>query len=96
MIDLSIGLGIPLVQMPLRKYSYSGVPISAKSHIEYVVQGNRFDIYEDVGCYHVTYPTWVAWVVVYSWPLIISFVAFIYGCELSFSLDESIDKMLTF
>ncbi|KAH9039138.1 STE3-domain-containing protein [Lactarius pseudohatsudake] len=38
-VDLAIGLGIPLIQMPL----------------QLVVEGHRFDIFEDIGCFQNTY-----------------------------------------
>ncbi|KAF9238461.1 pheromone A receptor-domain-containing protein [Melanogaster broomeanus] len=41
MVDLSIGLGIPIIQMC----------------VHYVVQGHRFNIFEEVGCYPFTWNT---------------------------------------
>ncbi|KAI0321155.1 pheromone A receptor-domain-containing protein [Amylostereum chailletii] len=63
-IDLSIGLGIPIVYMPL----------------EYVVQGHRFDIIEDIGCSFTAWPTPVAWALYYPWPLVISLVSCVFAC----------------
>jgi len=62
-IDLAIGLGIPLIQMPL----------------QYVIQGNRFDIWEDFGCFWVAYPTWLTWLLFYPWPFLISCAAMAFG-----------------
>ncbi|KAH9476719.1 Pheromone B alpha 3 receptor [Psilocybe cubensis] len=63
MVDLSIGLGIPLVEMIL----------------QYIVQGHRFNIYENVGCYPFTYNTWPAYVLVYCPPIVIGIISGIYA-----------------
>uniref|UniRef100_A0A0W0FUY8 Putative STE3-like pheromone receptor STE3_Mr8 n=1 Tax=Moniliophthora roreri TaxID=221103 RepID=A0A0W0FUY8_MONRR len=61
--ELGIGLGIPLLEMVLH----------------YITQGHRFDIFEDVGCFPSTYNTWVAYVLVFCWPLAIGIVSAIYS-----------------
>ncbi|KIY44839.1 pheromone receptor [Fistulina hepatica ATCC 64428] len=61
--DLLITIGIPVLSMVMY----------------YIPQGHRFDIYEDVGCYPETYNTWVAFVCVYTWPLVISCISATYG-----------------
>lgn len=62
MVDLSIGLGIPLLQMIL----------------QYIVQGHRFNIFEDIGCYPFTYNVTLAYPLVFVWPLIISVISAAY------------------
>ncbi|VDC04675.1 unnamed protein product [Peniophora sp. CBMAI 1063] len=62
-IDISIGLGLPILNMGL----------------QVVVQSNRFNIWEDVGCFWNTYPTWVSWLIVYPWPFIISVFSWLFG-----------------
>jgi pheromone a factor receptor len=66
MVDLAIGVGLPVLEMVL----------------EYIDQGHRFNIYENIGCYPFTYNTWVAYVVVVTWPLAIGCVSAVY-CILS-------------
>ncbi|KAF9064868.1 pheromone receptor [Rhodocollybia butyracea] len=63
LVDLGIGLGIPLLEMVL----------------QYIDQGHRFNIFEDLGCYPFTYNTWVAYVVVVPWPLAISCISSVYS-----------------
>ncbi len=47
---------------------------------DYIVQGNRFDIYEDYGCNPVIYDTWVA-LVIYNLPaIVIGLISAIYCC----------------
>jgi pheromone a factor receptor len=46
--------------------------------IEYVVQGHRFDIYEDVGCYPFIYNTLPAFFLSDSWPIIIGLISSVY------------------
>ncbi|KAJ3559563.1 hypothetical protein NM688_g264 [Phlebia brevispora] len=62
MIDLSIGLGIPVLQIVM----------------QYIVSGHRFDIFEDVGCFPFTYNTPVAYPLSLTWPLVIGLVTAIY------------------
>jgi pheromone a factor receptor len=62
-VDLSITLGIPLLQMLL----------------ELVVSGHRFNIYENYGCQPATWNTHLTYVLVLSWPLVISLISATYG-----------------
>ncbi|KAJ7622027.1 pheromone B alpha 1 receptor [Roridomyces roridus] len=65
-IDLCIALGIPVLQIPL----------------QYVVQGHRYNIYEDVGCLGETFETPVAVVLYHLPPIIVGLVSGVY-CILS-------------
>ncbi|KAF9450970.1 STE3-domain-containing protein [Macrolepiota fuliginosa MF-IS2] len=62
LIDLAIGLGIPLLQMPL----------------QFIVQGHRYDIFEDIGCMPTTVNTPVAYPLTFIWPNVIGLVSAIY------------------
>ncbi|KIK58801.1 hypothetical protein GYMLUDRAFT_170654 [Collybiopsis luxurians FD-317 M1] len=62
MVDLAIGVGIPILQMIL----------------QYIDQGHRFNIYEDIGCFPFTYNTWVAYVVSVTWPLVLGCISAVY------------------
>lgn len=66
MVDLAIGLGIPILEMIL----------------QYIPQGHRFDIFEEIGCFPYTYNTPVAFALVGIWPVIIGLVSAVY-CVLS-------------
>ncbi|KIY66513.1 STE3-domain-containing protein [Cylindrobasidium torrendii FP15055 ss-10] len=62
-IDLSISVGIPIIALIC--------------HI--VVHPHRFDIFEQIGCFPVTYytlPTWFLW---YLWPVGLGVVSFVYS-----------------
>lgn len=50
--------------------------------LQYVNQGHRFDIYEDVGCYPFIYNTILAFLLTDIWPIIIGLVSAVY-CGLS-------------
>jgi len=52
-IDLFIGLTPPILELLLH----------------FVVQGHRFDIYEDVGCFPHVYQSWVGYALVYFPPI---------------------------
>ncbi|KAF8149756.1 pheromone A receptor-domain-containing protein [Mycena galopus ATCC 62051] len=62
LVDLAIGLGIPLIQMPL----------------QFVVQGHRYNILENIGCYPTTYNVTLAYPITYLWPNIINLVSCCY------------------
>lgn len=62
MVDLAIGIGIPVAEMILA----------------YTTQGHRYDIYEDIGCFPNIYSTWVAVLVVYLAPIVIGLVSLVY------------------
>jgi len=69
MVDLAIGLGYPLLMIAL----------------QYIVQGHRFNIFEDIGCFPFTYNTPPAFVLVHCQPVLIGLVSAVY-CALSIRL----------
>jgi pheromone a factor receptor len=62
-IDISISIGIPVIVMALH----------------YIVQGHRFDILEDVGCWPATYNVIPAYFLVYMWPSLLGCISFVYS-----------------
>ncbi|PPQ91373.1 hypothetical protein CVT25_004140 [Psilocybe cyanescens] len=62
-VDLSIGLGLPVLEMVLH----------------YIVQGHRFNIYEGVGCIPSTYATWPALLIIFIPPILIGLASAIYA-----------------
>ena len=48
-------------------------------HLEYIVQGHRYNIFEDIGCFPFTYNTWPAYVIVVCPPLAIGCVSAFYA-----------------
>ncbi|KAG2335733.1 STE3-domain-containing protein [Suillus weaverae] len=62
-IDLSISIGIPVMVMALH----------------YIVQGHRFDILEDIGCWPATYNVIPAYFLVYMWPPLLGCISFVYS-----------------
>ncbi|KAI6118365.1 putative fungal pheromone GPCR, STE3-type [Pisolithus sp. B1] len=63
MVDLGIALGLPVLVMALH----------------YVVQGHRFDILEDVGCWPSIYNTLPAYFIVFMWPTLLGCVSFVFS-----------------
>ena len=53
--------------------------------LDTVVQGHRFDILENIGCYPVIYNTIPAYFLVFMWPVLLGCVSFVYSgqCALS-------------
>ncbi|KAJ7742949.1 pheromone B alpha 1 receptor [Mycena maculata] len=66
LMDLAIGLGLPILQIPL----------------QYIVQGHRYNIFEDIGCLGETYETPVAIVLFHMPVIIVGCVSAVY-CVLS-------------
>jgi len=62
MVDLMIGLGLPVLSILLA----------------YVVQGHQYDIYEDVGCFPYIINTALSYVLISAWPIAIGLVTGIY------------------
>ncbi|KAG1750489.1 pheromone receptor Rcb3 B43 [Suillus paluster] len=62
MVDLAIALGIPMLQMVL----------------QFIVEGHRFNIFEEIGCYPFTYNTWLAYPLSNLWPLVIGLISAVY------------------
>ncbi|TFY78496.1 hypothetical protein EWM64_g5516 [Hericium alpestre] len=50
--------------------------------LAYVVQGHRFDIYEDIGCYPVILNTLASYFLVFMWPVVLGSISLVY-CALS-------------
>jgi len=59
MVDFAIGLGLPVLEMVL----------------QYIVQGHRFNIFEEIGCYPFTYNTPPAYALVFCWPVAIGLIS---------------------
>ncbi|KAI6009691.1 STE3-like pheromone receptor, partial [Pisolithus marmoratus] len=66
LVDLAIGLGIPILEMILY----------------YVIQAQRFLIFEEIGCYPSIYNMLPAYALVSFWPIAISIVSAGYCCML--------------
>ncbi|KAF5378503.1 hypothetical protein D9615_007171 [Tricholomella constricta] len=62
MIDLAIGLGIPFLQIPL----------------QFIVQGHRYNIWEDMGCLPTTVNTPAAYPLSFVWPNVIGIISAVY------------------
>ncbi|KAG1809287.1 pheromone A receptor-domain-containing protein [Suillus variegatus] len=62
MVDLAIALGIPILQMVL----------------QFIVEGHRFNIFEEIGCYPSTFNTWIAYPLSNLWPLVIGLISAVY------------------
>lgn len=79
-IDLSIGIGIPVVQLVMGKWLPWHIPVRSDiaTRLEYIVSGHRFDIYEGIGCYPFIYNTPVAYPLSVVWPLIIGLISAVY------------------
>ncbi|KDR78092.1 hypothetical protein GALMADRAFT_65142 [Galerina marginata CBS 339.88] len=80
MIDLSISLGLPVLEMIL----------------QYIVQGHRFNIFEDVGCYPVTYDVWPAYILVFCPPIVIGLISGVYAILSIINFNKSRSQFNSF
>lgn len=62
-VDLSIAVGLPILQMIL----------------QIIVEGHRFDIWQDIGCMPLTYNVTLAYPIVFLWPLVIGLISMCYS-----------------
>jgi len=79
-VDLAIGLGLPVLEMILRKLCcllYAEYQLSLNA--DYIPQGHRFNILEDIGCWPHIYVSWVAYVLVFIPPVVIGLVSAVYA-----------------
>jgi len=82
LVDICIAAGIPTVIMVLRTLVFNLVNISSNPrvpHVDYIVQGHRFDILEDVGCYPVVYNTLPAYFIYFMWPIVLGAISFCFS-----------------
>jgi hypothetical protein len=81
LIDLAIGVGIPILVMILRTFT-NDIHTLSFTHLhhqtELIVQGHRFNIYEQIGCFPMTYNTKAAYPLVFAWPTIIGSISAVY------------------
>ncbi|TDL17044.1 fungal pheromone STE3G-protein-coupled receptor [Rickenella mellea] len=70
--DLSICLGIPILQMVLDV-------IRILLNTPEIIKVHRYDIIEDIGCYPAPINAWLAYMLSYSWPVILGFVTAVYS-----------------
>lgn len=85
-IDLSIGLGIPLAQViacSCFAMDSGHGRLYSSSFTDTIPQGHRYDIYEDIGCVPTVYNTPLAVVMFYIWPIVIGLISAVYCGEFS-------------
>lgn len=78
LIDTLICVLFPIVQMVLGTYSGSCLFMPLKSRVAYIVQGHRFDIFEQVGCYPNIVSMLPSFFLVIMWPILIGIISAIY------------------
>lgn len=87
-VDLAIAVGMPVLIMTLREHNTSRLFLLFIHISDYVVQGHRFDILEDVGCYPVIYNTLPAYFLYFMWNPIFGCISFTFSGAF-FILDNS-------
>ena len=60
------------------------------SYLDYIVQGHRFDILEDVGCYPVVYNTLPAYFIYFMWPVVLGVISFCFSGSSIFRYSNSV------
>jgi pheromone a factor receptor len=52
-----------------------------KSLVEYIIQGHRFNIFEQIGCYPALYNALPMYFLNNMWPVVLGLLSAIYGGE---------------
>ena len=80
-IDLVIGIGLPIIMMVLCLSPSLSLYISL-THLysALVAQSARFTIVEEYGCSSALYPSWVTLVIASIPPILLELIAGVYGC----------------
>lgn len=82
-VDLLIGLGIPVLQGLLRTLrSFIFLSLEKDLFLYYadiVCQGTEFLIYERIGPFPSTFPAWISFLLVFSWPVVIGIISAVYA-----------------
>ncbi|TDL21548.1 STE3-domain-containing protein [Rickenella mellea] len=66
--------------------------------LEYTVEGHRFDIYENAGCWPHAYNVWPTYLITSSWPLVLGLIGIIYGISvirITFRKRRGLNEILT-
>ena len=83
-IDLLIGVGIPVLQMVLREcLAIRLLLVVYADEIEYVVAANRYIIFEDIGPFPSMWDTLPTFFLVLVWPVAIGAVSLFYSGKYS-------------
>lgn len=81
-IDLCIGVGVPiLIGVGRKQHTLASLlSFTHSSSTDGIVQGHRYDVYEDIGCWTTTYNVTLAYPLYFIWPLVLSIISCVYGC----------------
>lgn len=61
--------------------------LSSDLSLAYIVQGHRYNIFEDLGCHPAIYNTLPAFFLVYMWPVVIGSISAVYCSKPSYFVD---------
>jgi pheromone a factor receptor len=81
--DLLIGVGIPILQIVAGEcaFPFNINRLRHELNPEYIVSGNRYDIFEDFGPFYSVVTTPPTFVLFCAWPLAIGLVSLYYCGE---------------
>ena len=90
--------GIPMVFMALRTCHYPESQTFCDFGTDYIVQGHRFDLFEDFGCYPSVYFSVASILLIYVPPLVMSLTTFMFAGELvsTYSLSNIFESRYSF
>lgn len=82
-IDLVIGIGLPIVEMILClsfNYFFYYISLAHSYHKVFFAQDARFQIFEDNGCYPLLTATWVSIAIAFVPLILLQLISGVYGC----------------
>jgi pheromone a factor receptor len=84
-VDLAIGLGIPLLEVCLcMSHPLRSMAFLTSTPVDTIVQNSRFVVYERVGCLPTVYVTPASVVLTWIWPIVIGAISCVYCGQLNF------------
>ena len=81
-IDLLVCVGFPLFEIVLCTWLLSVIQPQRvlTMNLDYFVQGHRYNILEQIGCYPAIYNTLPAYFIIYMWPIVLGSISAVYCC----------------
>ena len=98
MVDLAIGVGIPVLVMALRMFFIVLPPCAIYltfTCVDYIVQGHRFNIFEDVGCSPASYYVWPIYPIIYIPSIVIGLFAATYSILTIISFQKNRSQFMS-
>ncbi|EGO02303.1 hypothetical protein SERLA73DRAFT_166760 [Serpula lacrymans var. lacrymans S7.3] len=89
---IGASVAIPASSLCISRRLYHIAVMNIVKHVQYIVQGHRFNIYEEIGCYPAVYDTPAAYPIILIWPVAIGLVSSVYAGMLGLTIRTIIKR----